>query len=349
MNKWTKERGRSTLVKQIFLSGGGMKIDLILLLVTAFPFVLTVLVLRWMLHSNLVKLAIDMPNHRSLHTTPVARTGGVAVMIAILTSWIFFLQSWAMSLVFCSLLLMLLSLADDFWDLSAGWRFVGHIVLAGIYLWFSPPLIPVWAMLLLSVAIVWMTNLFNFMDGSDGLAGGMALFGFGAYATAAWLVGDDQFVLACLAIVASSLAFLFYNFHPARIFMGDVGSIPLGFLAGVMGLLGWQHGNWPLWFPIIVFSPFIVDATVTLFKRLLKGENIWQAHRSHYYQRLVQLGWGHRSTALLEYGLMLLTGVSAIWVIGESGNMQWMFVVFWALLYVLLMLLIDDMWRKLAA
>ena len=93
--------------------------------------------------------------------------------------------------------------------------------------------------------------------------------------------------------------------------MGDAGSIPLGFLAGGFGLAGWQAGVWPAWFPVLVFSPFIVDASVTLMRRALRRQRIWQAHCEHYYQRLVRSGWGHRKTALAGYALMLACGAVA--------------------------------------
>jgi UDP-N-acetylmuramyl pentapeptide phosphotransferase/UDP-N-acetylglucosamine-1-phosphate transferase len=94
----------------------------------------------------------------------------------------------------------------------------------------------------------------------------------------------------------AAAVFLKANFHPARIFLGDVGSVPLGFLAGALGALGVYRDLVPVWFPFVVFAPFFVDATVTLLRRMLRGERFWQAHREHYYQRLVQMGWGHRRT-----------------------------------------------------
>lgn len=94
--------------------------------------------------------------------------------------------------------------------------------------------------------------------------------------------------------------------------MGDVGSIPLGFLAGALGVSGWQAGAWPLWFPLLVFAPFVADATLTLFKRLLRRERVWQAHREHYYQRLIRMGFGHRNTALAEYVLMAFCVAAAL-------------------------------------
>jgi UDP-N-acetylmuramyl pentapeptide phosphotransferase/UDP-N-acetylglucosamine-1-phosphate transferase len=165
---------------------------------------------------------------------------------------------------------------------------------------------------LLVLAIGWITNLYNFMDGSDGLAGGMAVIGFAAYALAAAVVGHTPLAATSLAIAAAALGFLVYNFPPARIFMGDVGSIPLGFLAGALGVVGWRDDVWPLWFPLLVFGPFIGDATITLLKRAARRERVWQAHREHYYQRLVRMGLGHRGTALLGYAAMLFCAAAAL-------------------------------------
>ncbi|BCM25275.1 hypothetical protein ZMTM_15340 [Methyloradius palustris] len=191
-----------------------------------------------------------------------------------------------------------------------------------------------------------MVNLYNFMDGSDGLAGGMAFIGFGTYALAAYVAHDNQTVLMSASLASAALSFLIFNFHPAKIFMGDCGSIPLGFLAASIGFYGWQHGLWAVWFPILVFSPFIVDATVTLFKRACRRENVWQAHRSHYYQHLVQMGWGHRKTAIYEYILMISVAISALIL----NQCQWIELVtglsIWIVIYGIIVLLIDDRWKQ---
>jgi UDP-N-acetylmuramyl pentapeptide phosphotransferase/UDP-N-acetylglucosamine-1-phosphate transferase len=191
-----------------------------------------------------------------------------------------------------------------------------------------------------------MINIYNFMDGSDGLAGGMALFGFGFYGLAAWLAGNIAFASVNLTVAAAALAFLFFNVHPARIFMGDSGSVPLGFLAAGLGITGSLRGYWPVWFSPLVFSPFIVDATVTLARRLLRGEKVWLAHREHYYQRLVRMGCGHRATALLEYGLMLCVGASAVWGIFQREIHQVALLLLWASIYAVLMAVVDSHWTR---
>jgi UDP-N-acetylmuramyl pentapeptide phosphotransferase/UDP-N-acetylglucosamine-1-phosphate transferase len=286
----------------------------------------------------------DIPNERSLHSTPVPRVGGIALMAGVLSGWMLLMQFLAWWIVLPAAGLFALSLLDDMRGLSPQIRLVGHFLAALVavtgagvpLLWFVPVLL----------FIVWMTNLYNFMDGADGLAGGMALFGFGGYAAGAWLAGNEMFALLNFSVAAAALGFLFFNFHPARVFMGDAGSIPLGFLAAVFGASGWQAGYWPFWFPLLVFSPFVADATVTLLKRARRGERLSQAHRSHYYQHLVQMGWGHRNTALAEYALMSLAGMSALWGIGLAHAGQGYLLLGWGVVYLALMASIDKRWRN---
>jgi FlaA1/EpsC-like NDP-sugar epimerase/UDP-N-acetylmuramyl pentapeptide phosphotransferase/UDP-N-acetylglucosamine-1-phosphate transferase len=252
---------------------------------------------------------LDLPNQRSLHASPIPRVGGIAIVPAALASIAF----WAgyHEVVILGALLMALSLVDDWRDLHAGVRLLGHLVCAFAAVWLLLPDVPLAFVIGLAVAIAWLTNLFNFMDGADGLAGGMALIGFGAYAVAA-APTHSLLASASIAVSGAAAAFLLFNFPPARMFMGDAGSIPLGFLAAALGLIGWRAGLWPLWFPPVVFAPFVVDASVTLARRMVRGEKVWQAHRSHYYQRLILSGWSHRRTALYEYALMLLSAAVAI-------------------------------------
>ncbi len=238
-----------------------------------------------LLLGRFANFALDEPNARSLHERPVPRTGGIAVLAGI----------------------------------AAAAPFVAAAAVAWYVL---APMHPV-ELALLALAVAWITNLYNFMDGSDGLAGGMAFIGFGAYALGAAFAGDVPLAVLCTAISMAAAAFLAHNFHPARIFLGDVGSIPLGFLAGGLGLVGWRDDVWPLWFPLLVFAPFIADATVTLFRRLARRERVWQAHRDHYYQRLVRMGFGHRGTAYIGYALMAACAAVALLARSRAPVVQW--------------------------
>jgi UDP-N-acetylmuramyl pentapeptide phosphotransferase/UDP-N-acetylglucosamine-1-phosphate transferase len=303
------------------------------------------LLIVWMLKSPRAKLILDHPNPRSLHTTPMPRTGGIAVMVGIFVATATLLPRWDWSLVL-AVILALVFFLDDRHGLPIALRFCAQLFLATAFVAMTLPGLSALSQIALISAIVWVTNLYNFMDGSDGLAGGMSLIGFGAYALAAWLQGETFFASLNASVAAAAAAFLIFNFYPAKIFLGDTGSIPLGFLAATLGLSGWQHALWPLWFPPLVFSPFIIDASVTLARRLIRVEKVWQAHHSHYYQRLVRMGWGHGGTALMEYAVMLAVAASAIWALGLANEAQWSMLLIWAVLYAAALALIDYRWSK---
>ena len=274
-------------------------------------FVVTLVSLRLLLSVVGRRLVLDRPNERSLHAHPVPRTGGLAIIAGVAAGCLVGAPGFGVTLGLAGALAVV-SFLDDLFDLRTLVRLALHLVAASAMLLVELRF-PGWILfVVLALAIAWYANLYNFMDGSDGLAGGMALIGFGAYAAAAALSGVHPLAELSLLLAAASAAFLTRNFHPASIFMGDVGSVPLGFLAGALGLIGWNDGVWPIWFPILVFAPFVCDATLTLIKRLLRRERVWQAHRDHYYQRLVRMGFGHRGTAAIEYAVMLACAATAL-------------------------------------
>jgi UDP-N-acetylmuramyl pentapeptide phosphotransferase/UDP-N-acetylglucosamine-1-phosphate transferase len=308
-------------------------------------FTVATLAVGWLARSRVAQLAIDEPNARSLHTTPVPRTGGVGLLLGVAVGWT--LAGPALpGLLWCAAALVVaISLLDDLRGLSAAMRLAAHLsaaTLAAIGLLGNESLMLLAGTIL---AIGWMCNLYNFMDGSDGLAGGMALFGFMAYAAAAWFAGSAQFALVNVAISAAAAGFLMHNFHPAKIFLGDAGSVTIGFFAATFGLIGWIQHDWTWWFPFLVFSPFIVDASVTLMRRLLSGARVWEAHRDHYYQRLVQLGLGHRKTALVEYAMMGGCAVAGLWAMTLPESGQYAVLAVAAMIYLVAILWIERAWK----
>lgn len=296
------------------------------------------------------RAVLDHPNERSLHHTPVPRTGGVGIASGLLLGAAFAPASGLPPAIWLgAAMLFALSLLDDYIGLPVWARFGAHAVAAAIALMPLGPTLG-WPILGIGVvAVMWMTNLYNFMDGSDGLAGGMTLFGFGFLGVAAWSNGASEMAIVSACLAAATLAFLVFNFFPARIFMGDAGSVPTGFLAACMGLYGVAADLWPIWFPVLVFSAFIVDASVTLARRLLRRERIWQAHREHYYQRLIRMGFGHRNTALLEYAAMLTSGGTAILILHARPAVQMGALVLWGAVYIALMSWIEFGWRRFEA
>ncbi|MBF0323090.1 MAG: hypothetical protein HQL62_09170 [Magnetococcales bacterium] len=172
----------------------------------------------------------------------------------------------------------------------------------------------------------------------------MGAFGFLFFAAFGYFAGHPHFAGAALLIAAANLGFLTANFPPARIFMGDVGSVPMGFLVATFSFWGIRDAIFPFWVPFLVFSPFIVDATLTMFRRIFQRKKVWRAHRTHYYQKLVRMGWGHRRTVLWEYGLMLGSGLSALYMRFHATpeTAAKMFLA-WGVLYFTLAILIDGL------
>ena len=288
---------------------------------------------------------LDTPNQRSLHATAIPRTGGLAILCGLafgLAASLLaahaavgkgFLAEVAQALqtrdvlaiTTAVLLLGGISLWSDQRHVSPVLRLSTQILAALGLIWagdfavrqFNVPFMGMlemggFAVPFTLLFIVWMTNLYNFMDGMDGFAGGMATIGFGFLGGLAFAWGEAGIGMLAFVVAASAAGFLMFNYPPARIFMGDVGAVPLGFLAAALAVKGNREKVLGLWVPIIVFSPFIVDATVVLIRRVLRGAKVWEPHREHYYQRLVLAGWSHRKTVCVEYLLMCGWGIVAV-------------------------------------
>jgi UDP-N-acetylmuramyl pentapeptide phosphotransferase/UDP-N-acetylglucosamine-1-phosphate transferase len=307
-----------------------------------FSALVTLLLIAWMLRAQ-HRLPLDVPNQRSLHVRPVPRSGGIAMMAGVFSG--FAILQTPLAIVLPAAVLVALSHIDDVRGLPIPVRLGAQCAAAAGFAFGALPAVALPLAALIVLGILWMTNLYNFMDGSDGLAGGMTVTGFAFLGVGAWMSGDDVLLIECAILAAAGAAFLLFNFPPARLFMGDAGSVPVGFLAAVLSLSGWRDGDWPFWFPAAVFAPFIIDATLTLLKRMSAGERFWEAHNMHYYQRLVRMGWGHRRTALAEYALMLACGTTALWALREPPYLQLCALIGLVALHAALVLWVDSAWR----
>lgn len=289
----------------------------------------------------------DISEETALPTGPLPRTGGIALMAGTLAGWVLLFKFWQWWIVLPVMGLFVLSLVDDVRGLTPRMRLIGHLIAALIvvagagisWLWILPVLL----------YVVWMTNLYGVMDGSDGMAAGMGLFGFSFYAIGGLMGGNEAFAMLSFSVGAASLGFLYHNFYPARVFLGSSGLTSLGFLAAAFGVWGWHQGYWPFWFPILVFSPFVVDATLILIGRVRRRENPFAVHNGHYYQRLLQTGISPRNLAIAEYGLMFATGVSALVALGLDAKGQGNLLAWWGAIYLGLSMWIDRRWRGHAA
>jgi UDP-N-acetylmuramyl pentapeptide phosphotransferase/UDP-N-acetylglucosamine-1-phosphate transferase len=289
------------------------------------------------------RIATDLPNDRSLHARPVPRVGGWGVVPAALAAVILFGVADTL-LVSIVVGLFAMSYVDDRFGLPIGLRIAVHAAAAALWLSQGPIHLPPAIAIAAGCGIVWITNLFNFMDGSDGLAGGMAVFAFATFGAVAAAAGNTPLAIWSMAFAGAVGGFLFFNLSPAAVFLGDAGSISLGFLAGVFGIWGWAAGVWPFWFPFLVAAPFVVDASVTLLRRVFRREPFWRAHREHYYQRLIRMGWTHGRTALTEYVLMTLCCAAAIWMLDWTPHAQILGLACASVAFLVLLYAIDRRW-----
>jgi UDP-N-acetylmuramyl pentapeptide phosphotransferase/UDP-N-acetylglucosamine-1-phosphate transferase len=318
------------------------------IVVTVLPAFVAWAAIAWLRRSPTAALLPDVPNERSLHAVVTPRVGGLGLLAGALPVAAWFADTPLAVMLACAVMLALISAADDRHSLPIAVRLPAHVAAAAVaILAIGAPAMAREAIGIVEAAvavaaIVWMTNLYNFMDGSDGLAGGMTLIGFGALAIAAGEARQWPLAAACAAVACASVGFLAHNFPPARVFLGDAGSVPLGFLAGALAVHGVFSGAWPLALPLVAFSPFIADASVTLARRVARGERFWRAHRSHYYQRLVLSGWPPRRLALAAYALMLAAAASALLLRSGDPNMQLAIIAGWAAVYAALFLAIGS-------
>ena len=254
------------------------------------------------------KLFNDDINLRSLHKRPVPRIGGIAVLLSFFIAASFFDRINLHYLQAPLSILFFISLADDIFNVNFILRLITHFISAIIFIFFINVDILIYQSILLIFIIVSIINSFNFMDGADGMAGGSGFIIFLFYAFLAYLHNDINLFYISTTISISLLGFLFWNFNNAKIFLGDSGSITIGFLSSAIGIIGWQNNLWSFATILVMQIPFLLDTGFTLIRRIFKGEHIWEAHHEHFYQQLIINGWSHKKTSFVYYCAFLFNG-----------------------------------------
>lgn len=294
--------------------------------------VLTGILRRYALANSI----IDIPNARSSHSLPTPRGGGVAIVLSFLTAapllGVSGLAPWSLiwALFGSGAAIAALGFLDDHGHIAARWRLLGHFAGAAWALFWLGGLPPVilfglelnmgwFGHLLAVIYMVWILNLYNFMDGIDGLASVEAVcvcLGGGLLYVA---IGQPSTAYAPLLLSCAVLGFLFWNFPPARIFMGDAGSGFLGITLAIFSLQAAWVAPQLLWSWVILLGVFVVDATFTLLRRLFRGYKVYEAHRSHAYQYASRWFGAHLNVTLSIGAINLLWLLPiAIWV-GTGG------------------------------
>lgn len=299
------------------------------------------------------KKLLDVPNERSSHTKITPRGGGLVFIFI----WILFLfaakfadfLSWSQVLTILpgTIIVALTGFLDDHYSLKPIYRAIAYLfaALSAVIMTHGMPAIHFSASLVLPLSwvggilavfmIVWSTNLFNFMDGLDGFSAIEALFVLGIGGWFLWVSGGKAWGYAAWMLASGVFSFLLWNFSPAKLFMGDVGSATLGFIIIVLAIVGerYYHLSIFLWF--ILYGVFLVDASLTLLRRMLAQEPWYLPHRSHAYQRLHQLGLSHRS---ISVKLALINTVLALLAITGFYHKSYIFPLFIAAMLILLFL-----------
>lgn len=279
---------------------------------------------RWSLRRGI----LDHPNERSSHETPTPRGAGLVIFIVSLSAYIGFglyglygLYGLSWGYICSAVVLAVVSWVDDLVSLSFINRMIAHSAAITLLVadvgYFDSITLPYWGNLDLGafgliITFLWIfgfLNAFNFMDGIDGIAGSQAFAAAVGWLISGLIVGNTFFLLYGVVLAASVLGFLIFNWHPARIFMGDVGSCFLGFTLAAMPLLSSQKERPQLFFIAVIFVwPFVFDVIFTFIRRIFLKHRVWEPHREHIYQRLVISGSKHSKIALL-YASLALAGV----------------------------------------
>lgn len=316
-----------------------------------------------LLRARVTKRFMDVPNQRSSHEIPKPRFGGIAIVgsFAVVLAILFAVapgMGTFLPLVLGAMIIFGAGVIDDFRSLHPAFRFSAQLLAAGIVVGFGHvvegiylPLVGtidlgVVALPFTVLFIVTSINFFNFVDGIDGLAAGSAFIAAAFIAIIAFMVGHAPLGYLCLAISGSSLGFLQFNIPPSRLFMGDSGSTFLGFCFGLIAVVGdGLAPRIPFFIPVLILSSLYLDAGLTLIMRAIRGEKIFKAHRTHYYQRLLQLGLNHKQVTALEYGLTVMLGISAIVFFKAGGFFPVFLTLCWVAIFTFLILKIRSLER----
>lgn len=284
------------------------------------------------------KAFLDVPNERSSHTKITPRGGGmgalIGVFVGVLTAFLLDIPLPDYSFFIGLLLMAVTSFADDRKSLLVSVRLAAHFLAIGIVLYhtgglqrlpFPSPLdleLGLAGYLIAAIWILSVINFFNFLDGIDGFAGSQAMVAGIAYCAVMW--GDSTAIVsACIAL--GVLGFLFYNWHPAKIFMGDVGSVSLGFAFATLPFYAHsQNGAEGIVYSTAIFLWFfLADGAFTLIRRALNKEKLWEAHRSHLYQRLNKSGWAHDKVVTLVMVLAIVSACVQIYFFKQGWELNW--------------------------
>jgi len=270
---------------------------------------------------------VDQPNFRKVHKNPTSVLGGTVILLSFLLGiWLGHpIETEVKPLVIGAVLIYLVGLIDDIYDLTPIIKLLGQVIAALVVVYYgvtidfiSLPIGPTihFGILGIPITVVWIvaiTNAINLIDGLDGLASGVATIALMTIGFIAILQANIFIMMICSVLIGALLGFLLFNFHPAKIFLGDSGALLIGFIVGFLSLLGFKNITFvSLFFPIVILAVPFIDTLFAMIRRVKKGQHIMQADKSHLHHKLLELGYSHRQTVILIYSIALLFSLSSI-------------------------------------
>ncbi|MDI1605793.1 MraY family glycosyltransferase, partial [Staphylococcus aureus] len=270
---------------------------------------------------------VDKPNFRKVHTKPISVMGGTVILFSFLIGiWIGHpIETEIKPLIIGAIIMYVLGLVDDIYDLKPYIKLAGQIAAALVVAFYGVTIdfisLPMgttihFGFLSIPITVIWIvaiTNAINLIDGLDGLASGVSAIGLITIGFIAILQANIFITMICCVLLGSLIGFLFYNFHPAKIFLGDSGALMIGFIIGFLSLLGFKNITIiALFFPIVILAVPFIDTLFAMIRRVKKGQHIMQADKSHLHHKLLALGYTHRQTVLLIYSISILFSLSSI-------------------------------------
>ena len=255
---------------------------------------------------------LDIPNTRSAHTTITPRIGGIGIYInlLLLTFYFFGFNNEKINILLVSIsLIFFISVLDDILRVFLLLRLGVHCLAAIYFLNFYFMNIPLASLVIFAIIIISTINIFNFIDGSDGFLSGIIAVAMTFFIAHSINSNNYDVLIISTIICFSSFAFLLFNFPPAKVFLGDSGSTLLGLGYSALSIIGFEYSLWPSWFPLLLVYPFVLDASITLMIRIVKREKFWEAHRNHYYQKIIIMGFPSYWLATGAYLTVFFCGI----------------------------------------
>ena len=310
-----------------------------LILITFFYFIVVNIKLPLMFY--------DIPNNRSSHEYKTLKIGGLVLFPFILFFSLFSLDDYTIKLIlFCSTFIFIISFIDDLFDISIYIRLLIHLLCSFVFLFFFGNYNN-FLFIFFVISLIWISNLYNFMDGIDGLASIMTILGFIFLALPLFLNENYHLYKLCIYIAIGSLSFFYFNFFKSKIFLGDSGAVTIGFLAGCIGLCGANYGAWPIWYPTLIFSTFGADATLTVVLRLTQKNNPLKPHKEYFFHKLNDLGFNKKTIVLLYAFFILLSSSLGLFLLEKNNFLINTILFIYFLLIYFLLIFIHFKWKKL--